>query len=119
MVQNISEWYLSYMLSQYANIHVQLSMEPRFLGLGFIVCIYVLCPRQHFYSVMLGYFPVLVGWTITKQRIKCLAKGYNTVPLAGLELATFNPKNNLENTKSNILPIEHLCSSLGFDMVCV
>ena len=70
IVQYISKWYLSYMLSQYANIHVQLSMEPRFLGLGFIVCIYVLCPHQHFFSVMLGHFPVLVDWTITKQRIK-------------------------------------------------
>ena len=107
------------MLSQYANIHVQLSMEPRFLGLGFIVCIYVLCPHQQFFSVMLGHFPVLVDWTITKQRIKCLSQGHNTVPLVSLEFVTFDPKNNLENTKSNILPIERLRSSLGFDIVFV
>ena len=32
--------------------------------------------------------PVLLGWTSTKQRIKCLAQGHNTVPLVMLELAT-------------------------------
>ena len=37
------------------------------------------------------HFPVFLGWTSTKQRIKCLAKGHNTIHPASLEIATFDP----------------------------
>ena len=40
------------------------------------------------FSVISGCFPVFLVWTsITKQRIKCLAQGNNTVPSVSLELA--------------------------------
>ena len=41
-------------------------------------------------SVMLGRFPVFQGWTSTKQQIKYLAQGHNTVtpPKVSLKLAT-------------------------------
>ena len=38
------------------------------------------------FSVMLGR--VFLGWTRTKQKIKCLAQGHNAVPLVRLEPAT-------------------------------
>ena len=38
------------------------------------------------FSVMPGRFPVFLGCTSTKQRIKCLAQGHNTVPPISLEL---------------------------------
>ena len=37
------------------------------------------------FSVMLGLF---LGLTNTKQRLKCLAQGHNTVPLVSLEAGT-------------------------------
>ena len=49
-------------------------------------------PNQHFFShvgtflVMLGQ--VFLGWTSTYQRVKCLAQGYNAVPLIRLEPVT-------------------------------
>ena len=38
------------------------------------------------FSVMSGRFPVFLGWTSTKQRIKWLAQGQNTVPDMSLKL---------------------------------
>ena len=37
---------------------------------------------------MLGCFPVSLGGTSIKQRIKCLAQGHNTMPRVSLKLAT-------------------------------
>ena len=54
----------------------------RFSRTRFIICLFVLMlyvPVNNF-SVMLGPFPVFLGWTSTKQRIKCLAQWHNTVP---------------------------------------
>ena len=40
------------------------------------------------FSTMLGWFPVFLGWTSTKQRIKCLAHWHNTVTSVSLEPVT-------------------------------
>ena len=58
------------------------------LGYSFVLMLYI--PVNNF-SVMLGQVSVFPGCTSTKQRIKCLAQGQNTVttPALGLELATF------------------------------
>ena len=48
------------------------------------VCVYALHPSQQF-SIKLGDFPVFLGSTSTKQSIKCLAHGLNTVPLVSLK----------------------------------
>ena len=45
------------------------------------------------FSVMSG--PVFLGWNSTKQKIKCLAQGHNTLPLLRLKL----------NLESNNLPL--------------
>ena len=44
----------------------------------FCVDVDTLCPSQQFW-VMSGGFPVFLGWTSTKQRIRCLAEGHNTM----------------------------------------
>ena len=52
------------------------------------VCLFVLIlyvPVNNF-LVMLGW--VFLGWTSTKQRIKCLDQGHNAVPLERLEPTT-------------------------------
>ena len=56
------------------------------------VCLFVLMlyiPVYNF-SVMLGQFSVFLGWTSSKQCIKCLVQGHNTVnsPAVRLDLAT-------------------------------
>ena len=51
------------------------------------VCVDVLCPSQQFFSHV-GMLSVFLGCVSTKQRIKCLAQVYNTVPLNSLKLAT-------------------------------
>ena len=53
----------------------------------FVLMLYI--PASNF-SLMLGQFPVLLGWTSTKQWIKCLAIGHNavTLPVVRLEIAT-------------------------------
>ena len=58
------------------------------LWLTFICFVFVdaLRPNQKF-LVKFGRFPVFLGWTITKQRIRCLAHGHTTVTLVSLELA--------------------------------
>ena len=43
------------------------------------------------FSVMLGR--VILGWTSTKQLIKCLAQGHNTAILPGSEALSSNPSN--------------------------
>ena len=43
-------------------------------------------PSQQFFSYVGKSLP---GFTSTKQGLMCLAQGNNTVPLVGLELATF------------------------------
>ena len=43
-------------------------------------------------SIMMGHFPVFLHSTSSKQRIKCLAQGHNTVPPVSLELATLLPR---------------------------
>ena len=52
-----------------------------------LVCVDALCPYQDF-LVVLGRFPVFLGCTSPKHRIKCLAEGHKPVPLVCLELAT-------------------------------
>ena len=52
------------------------------------------------YSVMSGLFSVFLGLTSTKQSIKCLAPGHNTVPLVRLKPVTLD-------LKSNILLLSH------------
>ena len=42
------------------------------------------------FSVMSGQFPVFLGWTSTKQRIKCLVHGINTMHSSSLEPVTFD-----------------------------
>ena len=51
----------------------------------FVSCLILYILFNNF-SVMLGW--VFLGWTRTKQRIKCLAKRHNTVPPARLKPAT-------------------------------
>ena len=51
------------------------------------VCNDALSPSQHFLSHV-GTFFCLSGLNRTKQRIKCLVQGHNTVPLVSLELVT-------------------------------
>ena len=46
----------------------------------------ILYHRVNSFSVMSGQ--VFLGWTSTKQRIKCLAQWHNAVPLVRLELPT-------------------------------
>ena len=55
----------------------------------FFVVLVLYIPVDNF-LVMLGQFPVFLGWTSTKQQIKCLVQGHNTVtlPVVSLELAT-------------------------------
>ena len=48
-----------------------------------------LCPNNNF-SVMSGQFSVFLGWTSTKQRIKCLVQGLNTMHPSSLEPVTFD-----------------------------
>ena len=57
----------------------------------------------------LGGFPVFLGWTSTKQQIKCLAQGHNTVMpgTVSLTLATFD-------LQYNAVPTEPLCSATSF-----
>ena len=51
----------------------------------FVLMLYI---QVNNFSVMLGHFPVFLGYTNTKQRIKYLAQGHNTVPPVSLEPAT-------------------------------
>ena len=57
----------------------------------FIVCVYVfmLYVPVNNCSVMLRSFPFFLDRTSTKQRIKCLAQGHNTVASVSPELETF------------------------------
>ena len=52
------------------------------------------------FSVMFLQYPVFLGLTSTKQKIKSLAKGYNTVPLVSLKIGTLD-------LKPNTLPLSH------------
>ena len=56
------------------------------------------------FSVMSGQ--VFLGWTSSKQQIKCLAQGHNTVTLSmvKLESTTLHPKSNILPT-ATALPI--------------
>ena len=74
---------------------IQRHIHFRCTGLSLLFILYV--PVNNF-SAMSGW--VFLGWTSTKQRIKCLAHGHNTVPLVRLEHA--NP-----GLKSNTLPLSH------------
>ena len=51
------------------------------------VCVNALQVINNF-SVMSRHFTESLGWTSTKQRIKCLAQGHNTMPPLSLKLVT-------------------------------
>ena len=53
----------------------------------FVLILYVKVTN---FSVMSGQFPVFLGWTSTKQRIKCLVHGLNTMHPSSLEPVTFD-----------------------------
>ena len=67
------------------------------------VCVDALHPNPSVnnFSVMLGC--VFLGLTITKQRIKCLVQGHNTVPLARLKPVT--PRSQAEHSTTELLRI--------------
>ena len=84
---------------------------------------------MHF-SVMSAWFPVFLGWTSTKQQIKCLAQRHNTVtpPTVRLELATLQSpvysstiwatalhKRTFESNKGEIITIYHMAFLFLFD----
>ena len=50
--------------------------------------------------------PCFKSWTMEclEQRLKCLAQGYNTVPIVSLKLATFDPKSNTLPLSSSVTP---------------
>ena len=58
------------------------------------------------FSVMSGHFPVFMGLTSIKLRIKSIAQGHNTLPPVSLEPVTLDPK-------SNTLPLSH-CSNFMY-----
>ena len=69
------------------------------LGLNFVV---VFMLPVNIFSIMLGQFPVILGSTITKQILKCLAQEQNTVtlPAVSLELVNFRSPIN----RATVLP---------------
>ena len=71
----------------------------------FDLFVLILKSQTNNFSVKSEQFSVSLGWTSTKQRIKCLAQGHNTVTPEGvsLELATL--------LQSNTLPTEPLHSA--------
>ena len=86
-----------------SSIRVNLNSRTRLIQEAlFVLILYI--PAVNDFSVMSGW--VFMGWTSTKQRIKCLAHGHNTVTLVSLE--TSSP-----SIKSNILPLSH-CTSHKF-----
>ena len=60
-------------------------------GLRFcsFLCVNALCPSQQFLDMSVQ-FPVFLGWTSTKQQLKCLAQGQNTVTTVSLQTPTSN-----------------------------
>ena len=59
-----------------------------YTGSSFLLVYFdTLHPSQQF-SFISGQFPVLLGWTSTKQQMKGLAQGQNTLALVSLKLAT-------------------------------
>ena len=54
----------------------------------FVLMLYVIVNN---FSVMSGRFPVFLGWTSTKQRIKGLAQTHKHSESAGSESRTSNP----------------------------
>ena len=60
----------------------------------FVLMLYI--PVNNF-SVMPGQYPVFMGWTSTKQLIKCLAQGHNTV----------TPANNLSIPSLTLYQLSH------------
>ena len=59
----------------------------------FVLLLYVTVNN---FLVIFGFFPAFLGWTSTKQRIKCLTQGHNTVPPMSLKLKSpFNPTTEL------------------------
>ena len=67
------------------------------------------------FSVMSGQLPVFLCWTSTKQRIKCLAHGHNTVILqaASLKLATFGSQSNAFSLPTATALRRFLAKSMG------
>ena len=74
-------------------LHVQLAMA--------LIVLMLYVPINNF-SVMLGQFLVFLGWTITKQRVKCLAQGHKTVTLE-LKLPLYPQSNALVNWATLLL----------------
>ena len=77
-----------------------------------LICLFVL---RHYitvnnFSVMPGHFTtVFLGWTITKQRIKCLSQEHTTVPLASLKLRRpYNPKSITLYKKLLYICVQHV-----------
>ena len=62
------------------------------------VCVDALHPSIQFFSHVGMSFPVFLGKTSNKQRMKCLAQGDNKVPLVSLQLAT--PRSQVGSTLS-------------------
>ena len=60
------------------------------------------------FSVMSGQ--VFLGLTSTKQRIKCLAQGHNTVPLVKLKPAPLD-------LESSTLPLGHRASHILVNII--
>ena len=56
-----------------------------FLCLLLVLMLYI---SVNNFSIMSGHFPVFLGGTSAKQRIKCLDQGHNIVPLVYLKQAT-------------------------------
>ena len=58
-------------------------------------CFDSLCPSQQFFSHV---GRVSLGWTSTKQRVKCIAQGHNTVSLVMLQPT--NPRSHVKHSTS-------------------
>ena len=88
---------------------IMLYLGSRGMDHVIFVCVDALYPSQHF-SAMSGRFPVFLGWTTSKQWIKCLAQGYNTV--TG-EYQTSNPliPNLIFYQLSHCIPLSILTST--------
>ena len=93
-------------------VHVLTHIQPIFLS--WKCCLFVLmfyAPVKRF-PVMSGWFPIFLGWTSTKQRIKYLAKGHNTVTPAAVSL-------ELATVWSPVQPSTNWATALTFYLCCI